>query len=201
MATKTYWLKFGPDDPRRFTGLAPTFLVFQTESGGTLAPPGITERITGASGTGFYQFGHSSALSIAFLVDGGATLATSSRYISGSLDPVQAVDTQISQFNTDLGSTLSGMGATLVGIGSSLSGFNTALGTTLSILGSTASIYGGSALDPSTIMGYTKRLQEFLEGNASFNKSTGVWTIQSRSGATTLATKTLTNTSSQATKT
>lgn len=162
MPNKTYWLKFGPDDPRSYTGLSPTFLVFQTEGGGTLAAPGITERIAGSSGTGLYQFSHESTLSIAFLVDGGATLTIATRYITGVLDPVQAVDNKIG-YNTDS--------------------------------------FGNASIDPTTVMGFVKRLQEFLEGDANFNKVSGQWTILDRTGGVTLAQKTLTNTSTQATKT
>lgn len=61
--------------------------------------------------------------------------------------------------------------------------------------------FGSSTVDPTTLFAYTKRLQELLEGNATFNKSTGVWDIYSRGSTTLLREKTLTNTSSAATKT
>lgn len=156
---KTYWLKFGPDDPRSYTGLSPSFITFQTENGGTLAPPGVTERITG---TGLYQFSHGSTLSISFIVDGGATLSLSNRYISGSLDPVQTVDQQ---------------------------------------LGYTTDSIGSTSVDPATAIAYLKRLREFLEGNATFNKTTGVWDIYSRGSTTLLVEKTLSDSSTTATKT
>lgn len=68
-------------------------------------------------------------------------------------------------------------------------------------LGATTSAFGDSALDPGSVFGYLKRLQEFNEGDAIFSKSTGVWTITDRTGATTIATKTLSNNNTQVTKT
>jgi len=150
---KTYWVTFGSNGAS-FTGLTPTFTVFQLGSGTTLTPPGITTRI---SATGAYQFSYDSnglTSPIFFQIDGGASLAVASRYIQGSLDPVDAIDERI---------------------------------------GTTTDVYGSASVDPTTIYGYVKRLQELQEGNASFNKTSGVWTVQSRSGATTLATKTLSN--------
>jgi hypothetical protein len=59
---------------------------------------------------------------------------------------------------------------------------------------------GSTATDPSTLMGYASRNQEIQEGDATFDKTTGVWTIQTR-GATTIQVKTLTNLSGSVTKT
>jgi len=159
MANKTFWLAFGTGNGASFSGLTPSLILFQTENGGTLTPPGITERITG---TGAYQFAYDTTLSIFFRADAGAAVTAASRFIEGVLDPIQAVDQKVG-FTTD------------------------SIGTTL--------------VDPTTILGYVKRLQEFCEGNATFAKSTGLWTISSRGSSTTLATKTLTNSSSTATKT
>lgn len=60
--------------------------------------------------------------------------------------------------------------------------------------------YGSTAADPSTLMGYARRNQEFQEGNASFAKSTGIWSIYSRGSSTLLREKTLTNTTTTAGK-
>lgn len=68
-------------------------------------------------------------------------------------------------------------------------------------LGTVADSFGSTSIDPTTAIGYLKRLQEWLEGNANFAKSTGTWTVFSRGGSTLLQTKTLTNTTSNATKT
>jgi hypothetical protein len=159
MANKTFWFSFGTGLGSSFTGLTPTMILFQTETGTTLAAPGITERITG---TGAYQFAYDSTLSIFFRIDGGASVASNFRYIEGVLDPIQAVDQKV---------------------------------------GTTTDSFGTVNTDPTTILGYVKRLQEFLEGNANFDKTSNIWTVYSRSAGATLAYKTLTDTSSSATKT
>lgn len=68
-------------------------------------------------------------------------------------------------------------------------------------VGFTTDSYGTSLVDPSTILGYLKRVQELLEGNATFTKSSGVWDIYSRGSSTLLAEKTLTNSATTANKT
>ncbi len=67
-------------------------------------------------------------------------------------------------------------------------------------VGNPADSFGTSSTDPATLMGYAKRAQEFNEGDANYNKSTGVWTIYDRTAGVTLAVKTLTNDTTQATK-
>ena len=67
-------------------------------------------------------------------------------------------------------------------------------------IGTTSDSFGSTSVDPTTVLGYLKRDQEFNEGDAIFTKSTGVWDIYSRGSSTLLTEKTLTNTSSQATK-
>ena len=158
---KDYWLVFGQGDPRVNTGLSPTFLIFETSTGASTAPPTINE--PGVS-TGLYHFQYGATASIAFLVDGGAILASSDRYIRGVLDPVQATD-----------QTIGGV-----------------LGT---------DSFGSTSVDPTTLFGYAKRMLEFSEGNAVFNKSLGTWDIYSRGSSTLLREKTLTNTTTSATKT
>jgi hypothetical protein len=68
-------------------------------------------------------------------------------------------------------------------------------------VGTTSDSFGSTAADPTTLMGYAKRNQEFQEGNASFNKSTAKWDIYSRGSSTLLIEKSLTNTLTSATKT
>ena len=60
---------------------------------------------------------------------------------------------------------------------------------------------GTTAIDPGTVIGWLKRAQEFMEGNATYIKSTGVWDISSRGSSTLLAVKTLANNTTQSTKT
>lgn len=61
--------------------------------------------------------------------------------------------------------------------------------------------YGTDSADPTTLMGFAKRSEEFWEGNATFNKSTGAWSIYSRGSSTLLREKDLANNVTQATKT
>jgi len=157
---KSYLLKFGSGNPTSFSGLSPTFITF--EIGPTLpwsntTPPGITEI---SSGSGLYTFQYQATLPIAFVVDGGAALSSSDRYITGILDPIQAVDTYVGFPSDSIGST---------------------------------------ATDPSTLFGYAGRNQEFEEGLASFDKTTGTWLIQTR-GGTTFQSRVLTNSSGSVTK-
>lgn len=67
-------------------------------------------------------------------------------------------------------------------------------------MGTTSDSFGSTAVDPQTVLGYLKRNLEWLEGNASFNKSTAEWSVYSRGSSTLLTVKDLTNTTSTATK-
>lgn len=58
---------------------------------------------------------------------------------------------------------------------------------------------GTTNIDPTTLMGYAGRNQEFEEGLATFNKQTGVWSILTR-GGTLFQTRTLANLSGSVTK-
>jgi hypothetical protein len=68
-------------------------------------------------------------------------------------------------------------------------------------VGFTTDSFGSTSADPSTLLGYAKRQQEFNEGNAVFTKATGIWDVYSRGSSTLLAEKTLTNTTTAAGKT
>ena len=96
-----YFLGFG-SNPAANSGLTPTFIYFASAAGQTLAPPGITEPI---SGSGVYTFTYSATLAIAFGVDGGAGLATSDRYIYKSVDPLDLVDQKIGYTTDSIGTT------------------------------------------------------------------------------------------------
>lgn len=155
-----FGLQFGSANPADNTGLSPTFIAFVSPLlGTTLAPPGITESITG---TGLYHFVYGATGPILFTIDGGAALAAADRYVSGSLDPVQAVDNKVG-FVTDS--------------------------------------FGSTSANPTTLMGFVRRNQEVLEGNATYNKSAATWFNYSRGSSVLLFTKTLANSSSAATKT
>lgn len=55
--------------------------------------------------------------------------------------------------------------------------------------------FGTTATDPSTLYGYAKRNLEVEEGDAAFNKNTGVWDVSSRGASVLLFEKTLVNNS------
>lgn len=212
---KNYVVSFGGSN---YTGLAPTFLVFQTVAGVSTTRPGITEIPTAS---GLYYFTYGPTNTIAFVMSGATTgIPQGQRYISGALDPIQAVDEQV----TALGSTMQAIGSTLVGYGASSlvqgasiltqgasiltqgasilaaisSSGNSAV---LAIIGTTASSFGDTSTMPATVFGYLKRLKEFNEGVSDFTKSTGVWQVFSGEGTTTqLFQRTLSDTSGNVSK-
>ncbi len=217
---KEYWLKFGTGNPADTVGLSPTFIVFKSWTGGAVSPPGITQQI---ASYGLYRFEFTPSFPIVFVADGATTgLSAANRYLTGSLDPLDLIDERLSE----VGSTQLGIGGTLAAIGLTqipsqglsllaqgltLTGYGVsiyaqgAFGSTnfteiLARIGTTASSFGTTAVDPGTVYGYLKRSQELQEGDASFNKTTGVWSIQTR-GGTLLQEKTLTNASNTVTKT
>ena len=68
------------------------------------------------------------------------------------------------------------------------------------VIGSTASTIGSTTTDPGDLMGHMMRNQERWEGLANFDKSSGIWSIQTR-GGTTIFARTLSNTSALVSKT
>lgn len=155
---KTYFLKFGTGSPASFTGLTPTLTIFSANGLTALAPPGITET---PLGSGLYRFFYAPTLSIIFVADGGSNLSSGDRYITGILDPIQAVDEKVGTLDDSFGST---------------------------------------AIDPTSLLGYAKRNQEFQEGNALYIKASGLWDIYSRGSSTLLREKTLGNNTTQSSK-
>lgn len=102
MATKIYYLKFGSGDPAPYSGLFPTFTIFSAQGLTAIAAPGVTEL---PAGSGLYQFLYGATQAVIFKADGGSALSAGDRYISATLDPIQAVDQQLG-FSTDsFGST------------------------------------------------------------------------------------------------
>ncbi len=101
---KTFGLQFGTGNPATASGLSPTFIAFVAPSlGTTLTPPGVTEVITG---TGLYSFVYGATTAIIFTIDGGAALADSDRYVTGTLDPVQTVDERLGWATDSFGTTV-----------------------------------------------------------------------------------------------
>jgi hypothetical protein len=185
--SNVYWMRFGTGNPQTTSGLAPTLIVFNSFSGVPIAPPGITEPITGS---GLYQFTYNPTFSIAFIADGATTgLVSSVRYVTGVIDPVDKIDISLAE----QGTSLLALGTTLAAIGSSSSAVSDAIG-------STASSFGTGATDPGTLFGYLKRVQELLEGNQTFNKNTGSFVLYDRTSGTTLRAKTISNASTGVTR-
>lgn len=123
-----YLLQFGTGDPRTFTGLAPTFLIYKDKDGNNVTPPGITEV---PSSTGLYYFTWGTTTNIAFLADAATTSpGTAGRYISGMLDQSDRI--------AEIGSSLVALGNTSVALGVT----NVALGTTAIALGATGVAIG-----------------------------------------------------------
>lgn len=205
MSTKVYWLKFGSGDPRTNTGMSPTFLQFFDNTGQTLLAPSISEiKYGGVTASGMYGFSYliSSTQSVYFLAF-SVTLLTNAndRYVTGVIDPILAIDQNVN----GVGLTLVGVGTTVLAIGNTLPSISGNGLTLAALIGSTTSSFGTSLTDPSTVFGYLKRVQEFLEGDNTFVSNTGQWLIFNRTsylGITTLLrTKTVINTGAVATKT
>lgn len=206
-----YWLKFGSTGATNTSGLAPTLTVFKKYDGTSVTAPGITQPI---ANYGLYQFEFSASFSVIFEADGATTgLSATDRFIYGSCEALDS--TNFGATTAALGSTLSGIGTTLIAQGSTLVGTGTTLvaqgatlvaigNTVLSInaagIGSTASTFGSTSADPDTLFGYMKRIQELIEGNQDFNKTSGAWEMWSRGSSTLLRLKTLTNSTSGVTK-
>lgn len=220
--SKTYFLQFGSGDPRTFTGLSPTFLIFES-SGVTLVPPAITESLTGS---GIYQFAWGTTTYIAGLADAATTSPGSAgRYIVVTLDPADRIDevgTSLFALGTShfaqgvsitaqnvsllayglsniaLGTTAVAIGTTLIGIGLS----NVSLGTTLvNLIGTTASLIGDAVTMPSNLFGYLRRVDALLEGQEQFVKGNPATLVQyDWTGATTLVSRSITNSITLVTK-
>lgn len=247
--SKTYWLRFGSGSPASTTGLFPTLTVFSSEGLTALAAPGITE--TPAS-SGLYRFIYGTTTSVVFVADGGATLATTDRYVVGVLDPIQSVNEVVNGIGSTLGSlgssqlaigatqiamgatvttilsevlalgssqliitnkidaisaSLTSMGVTLVAIGQT----SVSSGTSLSSVGATLSHIasqigfvtdgpGDNVTIPSTVLGLLSRAGHAFEGNQTYDKTTGTYTMYDRTGATTIAAKSMSDTATQTTR-
>jgi hypothetical protein len=102
-----------------------------------------------------------------------------------------------------LGTSAVSSGITAVALGNTILALSTSNfagnSSLLALIGDTSSSFGTEAVDPTTLFGYLKRMQEFNEGDQSFNKTSGVWTIQARNTSL-IATRTLSNSSSEVTR-
>lgn len=185
---KTFLVQFGTGNPGTTlnAGLSPTFILFAVMPSGALptggsAVPGITQLPNNAGGisTGVFYFTYEPLSPIAFVIDGGSAITTAAaRYVSGALDPVQAVDERIA----GLSSMIANQGTTLTGS-----------------IGSLADSFGTTLSDPTSVFGYLKRLQEWNEGDSTFLKTSGTWAVWSRGNTFILGASTYPGTSAMLT--
>ncbi len=94
------------------------------------------------------------------------------------------------------GSTLVAQGSTIVAMGDTLVSIN----LNLASIGSTASLFGDSITQPGTLFGYMKRVVEFLEGDQTYTKASGVLVYEARGGNTLIASKTITDSNVETTR-
>lgn len=219
---KNYTITFGSGDPRGFTGLSPTFLMFwNLTTNTTNTPPSIAELVAGK--TGIYTFSYGVTQPISFLLDAATTSpGPNGRYVTGQIDPADRIDeygntliafsfSLIAQGNSaitginSLGSTQTALGSSIIAnlnaLGSTLSGIGNTSGSLAALVGSTSSSFGSTLTDPSTLFGYLKRSQEIQEGNNVYTKATGIFQFYSRGSTTLLANKTISDSSTTTTKT
>lgn len=70
-----------------------------------------------------------------------------------------------------------------------------------SLIGDTASSFGTSSVDPTSVFGFLKRAQEDREGNETYVKASGILDTYSRGSSVLLVQKTISDTSTETTKT
>lgn len=219
---KSYFMRFGAGDPRGFTGLAPTLIIFKDPGGSNIAAPTISEVPTA---TGLYTFSYGATTPIVFLADGFTTSLGAGRYVTGAIDPSDRADEYgntliayglsnlaFGQSNVALGISNFALGTS--GVAQGLSNFigiataNSALallgpGLTglAGLIGDTASSYGTDLVDPTTIFGFLRRSQEFWEGNEVYTKTSGLLDFYPRGASQLLREKTISDTVLSTTKT
>lgn len=218
MAVKTYYCRFGSGNPATYTGLAPTFIVFRNSAGVTTAPS-----ISEVSTSGIYKFDYECNGTIAFVIDGATTgLVAADRYVAGALDISDRTDEFLGRagdavgFSTAYGQILQNqaLGNTMltrIGAITDVSGFSTLFGqaigayaygqTSLARMGSTSDVIGDSATEPTTLYGFLKRVENWLEGRSTYTVATGVLVSYDKTGATTLSSRTIAQSATQVTKT
>ena len=102
------------------------------------------------------------------------------------------------------GASLTAFGVTSIAYSVSLAASSASLAVSLSGLvsniGTTGSTFGSNLSDPIDLFGYLKRVQENLEGNNNYIKSSGSFSIYSRGSSALLAAKTISNSVSMVVK-
>jgi hypothetical protein len=132
------------------------------------------------------------------LVALGTTGIASTVQMGSTLTALNNTLAAIGTSGVALGTSSVALGETAVAIGTTILGL---IGTDLTLvtlindkIGATTSTFGSTSVDPGTLFGFLKRAQEFNEGQQSFTKSSGAWSISTR-GGTLFASKTLANSS------
>lgn len=139
----------------------------------------------------------------------GANFSTLTAY-SSSLTALGVTANAFGATNIALNTSQIAQGNTLTAYGTSNYALNNTIlanlgsGASLSTdilarIGSTASSFGTTSVDPVDLFGFSKRNQEVLEGDQTFNKVSGAWDISTR-GGTLLIEKTLSQTATQVSK-
>lgn len=144
-------MRFGAGDPRTYTGLSPTMLIFvNMTTGATLAAPAVSESLTGS---GIYQFQWGTTTPIAFLADAATTSpGAQGRYVAGQLDPADRSNeygttlVAIGTTNIALGTTAVYLSNAASAIGQTLTQAQANLGTTLIAIGTTNIALGTTAV-------------------------------------------------------
>lgn len=167
----------------------------------TLTGMGMT---LGAMGSTLTQIGLSVTNQGATLVAQGATLSAIGVNLTNQGTTLVAFGgtlTSVATSTAGLGSTLNllnlstlanstligNAGVTLNALGSTLTGVGNTLGDMVGLFGSTQSSFGSTSVDPLTVFGYLRRIQEMQEGNQVYTKASGLFALYSRgSGTTTL---------------
>lgn len=147
-----YVVQFGTGNPSTYAGLSPTFIVWNVVGIGATTPPAVTQVPTSS---GLYYFTYAPTSAVAFVLDGTSSITTAAvRYVSGAIDSVPSS----------------------AGVSGLIAGY-----TQISILlGTLADSFGTTYADPTTVVGYLKRLQELNEGNNVFTKTSGDFQLWSR---------------------
>lgn len=68
-------------------------------------------------------------------------------------------------------------------------------------IGTTTDSIGSNLADPTTLFGFIRRIKELLEGDSTYSKASGAYTMFDSTGATTIASKTITDNGTTVTKT
>ncbi len=206
MGLVDYFVSFGSGDPSANTGLLPTFTVFRSPAGLT-TPPSISELAT----TGLFHFQYEPFGGLAFVIDGATTgLVDADRYVVGAVGFDDTTYQGVS-FNS-WGITNIFVNVSTIGAGVSIAAFGVTLNfqnistvgagvsTIQSRLGTPSDAIGDASTNPTTIFGFLLRAENVAEGQSLYTKSSGVWDIKDKTGATTLASRTIADTVGTITK-